>query len=285
MHGIACLLALIIFSGALGGLIFSLESYSTHTIKLPWKKDQLDSGVAGHSLIGVGGGFIAVAAGILIFQMDLEVFNQPWGDDGYTVMPSGGNQLSLISATIYVIALSVLGGYSGLRMISALSNAGVKKLEEKIKGVEDQIESLQQQGDQVVLNQQLFKADILLDNGDLQEAIDILEPHTNLVPNDPSGWLLLGYAYKRVQKLEEAIKAVTKAINLKPDRWLYHNNLACYKSLRGDPATEVVKELRKAVGLAGSNYYFLEGLRTDPDFKNVREHPDFISFLNQFDSP
>jgi tetratricopeptide (TPR) repeat protein len=281
MHGIACLLFLIGVFGGLGGVIYGLQSPSTHTFKWPGAEHTSESGILGHIVIGIGGAFVAVPVAMYILRINLEVFDKYW-----SAIPENGQitGLTLLEATLYAIAISVVGGYSGLRMISALSAASVRKLEEQLKGVQGEIEDLKEKGDQFALNQDLFKADMLLDNDEYDAAISILKPHTETKPDDPSGWLLLGYAYKRTGNLEGAIKAAQIAIKIAPNRWLYHNNLACYLSLSGAPASQVLEVLTRAAELAKGNEKFIRGLTNDPDFDRLRGDLGFTKLISAYAS-
>ncbi len=217
--------------------------------------------------MGIGGSFISIAAGTLFFHLSLDDFNQVWSPD--KPLPV------LAESSIHIIALSILGGYSGLRLIAALSNAGIKKLEQQIQDVKGQLED--QKSDV-----SLTKAKTLLDAEDTEEAIQILEKYTENRPNDPSGWSLLGCAYKRTSppRLIDAINAAEKATQLNPCKWLYLYNLACYKSLYSRPSEEVIKLLETAVKLSPSSEWLIKEIKGEADFSNLKEDPSFINFID-----
>ena len=86
----------------------------------------------------------------------------------------------------------------------------------------------------------MFKGQILFLKGDAlrslesyQEAVPLLVDAVDLAPSNIHAWMALGWCYKRIGRLDEAIDSLERAHEVEPTEPLIDYNLACYYSLKG----------------------------------------------------
>ena len=61
------------------------------------------------------------------------------------------------------------------------------------------------------------KAYKMIDKGQYSKAQKILKNYTKSEPEDPDGWTLLAFAYRKLDKFAESEEYYLKALNLEPD--------------------------------------------------------------------
>tara|TARA_R110001599_G_C12275986_1_gene662382 strand:+ start:846 stop:1922 length:1077 start_codon:yes stop_codon:yes gene_type:complete len=300
IYALWCLVSLIIISGALGGFIYALSAPDSHSFKIPLNDKEYDSGFLGHVIIGIGGAFVAIAAAVLALGLDLTVFEQIWDK---TNKPN-----NLIPTVIYALAVSVVGGYSGLRIISSLSDAMIKKLEHDIVEIKANAESWNEDSKAKINSlsrqlsenyqedkrrekllaesderYQLLNGKFLIREGHPKDGSAALEKYLSKHPEDAKTWCWLGIGRKKAGELDKAIMAINKAIELEPDDWLYIYNLACYKTLKEQKSALVISLLRRSIDLAKddeSRTELMELLKSDSDFESIRGTEEFEEILN-----
>lgn len=86
----------------------------------------------------------------------------------------------------------------------------------------------------------------------------------------------LGGTYYRQGKRDAAIAEWQKAIDINPNLARAHYNLACAYSLKNEKILSI-KSLRKVIALDKST---IEAAKTDSDFENIRESPEFQQLIN-----
>jgi uncharacterized protein (TIGR03067 family) len=104
-----------------------------------------------------------------------------------------------------------------------------------------------------------------------EEALKAFDKAIKLSPKDVAAWNNRGELLLRFGKYDEAIKSLDKATELRPEwaeSWYYR---ACAHSLKGDKA-KAITDLKKALELKPS---LKSRAATDPDFKSLRDNPDF----------
>ncbi|MFT4929795.1 MAG: hypothetical protein ACI8WB_005930 [Phenylobacterium sp.] len=114
-----------VIAGACGGFVHALEDNSTHEIKMPFHGQQVDSGVWGHIFIGICGAIVALAVMAAVFGLKLE-----------NILAQSDAQSEMLKTAFYVAAISIVGGYSGLPIISVVSNAALKKVQRQVEELE-----------------------------------------------------------------------------------------------------------------------------------------------------
>jgi tetratricopeptide (TPR) repeat protein len=106
-----------------------------------------------------------------------------------------------------------------------------------------------------------------------REAVFPLRRCLELIPDDVHVTLALGWCYKRIGKLDDAIAALEHAVGAEPDDAILHYNLACYWSLARN-SSRALQHLAEAFDLNGK---FRLMVVDEPDFDPIRSDPLFQS--------
>lgn len=117
---------------------------------------------------------------------------------------------------------------------------------------------------------------------ELDKAIDMLDEALASDPNYVIAYVEKARALKRKALLRQgperealiksAIDVLEKARALRPDHYPAIYNIACYKALLGAPVEEVLRDLKRAIGL---NPRLKEVARQDPDLERIRQSEEF----------
>lgn len=105
------------------------------------------------------------------------------------------------------------------------------------------------------------------------QSIDAMLKAAEIDPSNVHIHLSLAWCYKRVGRLDLAIRALEEALELEPKRGILHYNLACYWSLANNVGLTLA-HLARAFELDRG---YRKLVRTEPDFDPVRAHPEFVS--------
>jgi len=108
-----------------------------------------------------------------------------------------------------------------------------------------------------------------------EEALPFLRRAIELRPGLVPVYVAIGWCAKRVGRLGEAIAAMEKALEIAPSDGLLHYNLACYLSLAGR-RDEAIHQLREAIRL---DRKFREHARTETDFDPIRGDEEFEGLI------
>jgi tetratricopeptide (TPR) repeat protein len=95
----------------------------------------------------------------------------------------------------------------------------------------------------------------------------------SLPPEQLEAWLGLGWCYKRLGRLGDAITALRTGLEAAPSQPLLLYNLACYHSLAGD-VTAAVDHLTKAISIDDQ---FRDLTGAERDFDPIRSDPRFVA--------
>ncbi len=109
--------------------------------------------------------------------------------------------------------------------------------------------------------------------GSWEEALVPLGRVAEVSPEQLEAWLGLGWCYKRMGRLDEAIAALRSGLEAAPGQPLLLYNLACYHSLAGDVAA-AVDHLTKAISI-DDRFRDLTG--AERDFDPIRSDPRFVA--------
>lgn len=282
LGGLWSLLSIILLGGGLGGFAFSLEDSCSHTVRLPWKGQTVDTGFLGHLLVGISGAFVAIAASIAVLELNV------WPIVGYSIQdlalplftdkatPPEALKL-LVKSMVYTVAVSVVGGYSGLRLISGFSSALLQRVEKELQNVKEDVNKFTKTQKSL----ELAKIHILMENGEFEEAIELLQESLANDPTQAKAWSWLGRAFRKIDKPEEAIDAAKKAIKCDNKDWIYQFNLACYFFTIADGFYDEGKVLLKKAGdfaikNEANRLKFAQQLRADPDLEKLRVEKDSV---------
>ena len=109
--------------------------------------------------------------------------------------------------------------------------------------------------------------------GDLEAAVCPLQRVAEVAPEQLEAWLGLGWCYKRLGRLGDAITALRTGLEAAPSQPLLLYNLACYHSLAGD-VTAAVDHLTKAISIDDQ---FRDLTGEERDFDPIRSDPRFVA--------
>lgn len=104
-----------------------------------------------------------------------------------------------------------------------------------------------------------------------EEALTPLSQAALMAPENVHIWLAIGWCRKRTGRLDLAIEAMERAVEIDPGEALHHYNLACYLSLMGRKRGALV-HLARALKIDPSYRALAPG---EPDFDPLRSDPDF----------
>lgn len=278
---------IVMFTGMLGGLIFALDTSHTHKLTFPWNGDAKDTGWFGHVLIGAGGAVISTAAYVLVARVDLNfivVLDNP--------LPyQSGWSANAINQALYFSAVGILGGYSGLRIISGMSDTMVKKLEKELKAqgtridqqsnktqktekhiIELEFDNKMQQG---ILN--LYSQNYEQSLSDLDLALATYKRNTDAIDRKKVialyGWR--GNTLKRLGRPDAALDSINLSIKLNDaPKPLHYFNKACYTWLSTENLEHTVRALNDAISIAKAASdveYLRKILQDDDDLEKFRK--------------
>jgi tetratricopeptide (TPR) repeat protein len=109
--------------------------------------------------------------------------------------------------------------------------------------------------------------------GNLAAAVVPLQRVAESAPEQLEAWLGLGWCYKRLGRLGDAITALRTGLEAAPSQPLLLYNLACYHSLAGD-VTAAVDHLTKAISIDDQ---FRNLTVAERDFDPIRSDPRFVA--------
>jgi len=119
----------------------------------------------------------------------------------------------------------------------------------------------------------LLEGRALRDMGDWEAAIAPLRRAAESGSDQLEAWLGLGWCYKRLGRLDEAIAALRSGLETAPGQPLLLYNLACYHSLAGN-VSAAVDLLTKAISL---DDHFRDLTGSERDFDPIRDDPRFVA--------
>src|SRR5690348_16569748 len=109
-----------------------------------------------------------------------------------------------------------------------------------------------------------------------EEALLPLERSADLMPDDIHVWLHLGWCYKRTGQLGRAIESLEKALIVDSSEAILHYNLACYWSLARN-RTLALQYLSRALEI---DCNFRDMVGDEHDFDTLRQDADFIALTS-----
>jgi len=110
--------------------------------------------------------------------------------------------------------------------------------------------------------------------------IDFFEGVHRRNPRDPEVVEILATLYSDSGRVDDSLRMDRQLVALQPENATAHYNLACSLALvsRNEDA---LSALRQAVDLG---YQDVRWLREDPDFKELRTHPNFQDIVRELEN-
>ncbi len=119
----------------------------------------------------------------------------------------------------------------------------------------------------------LIEGEALRALGSWEAALGPLGRATESDPARLEAWLGLGWCYKRLDRLDDAIRALESGLTTSPRQPILLYNLACYHSLAGNVAV-AIDHLTRAIAIDGR---FRDLTGAERDFDPIRSDPRFVA--------
>ena len=123
----------------------------------------------------------------------------------------------------------------------------------------------------------VLRAEALRSLGRFTEALPHFRAAVAEHQQSVAGWLGLGWCLKRLDRLTDAIAALTQGVVACADEPILSYNLSCYHSLAGN-VTEAVTFLTRAIA---SDDRFRALTNAERDFDPIRDDPRFVAVIEQ----
>ncbi|WP_284614768.1 TPR end-of-group domain-containing protein [Aquabacterium humicola] len=274
-------IGVVMLFGALGGFVDGLTTDISY--KVSWGSRSFDIGSAGDALVGMTAAIAIFTVASALFP-DLKV--EQFGND--------------MTQLIRVVALGVLSGYAGIRLLNPLTRKiaeqiATDKADAAVRAARTQSVELTinvKDGDRKLIEFDLRKEQLLAAGG-FDEAQRILEQAQQrfkaaLEVDADDAEALMGSAKVARRKAElagqqgrdaaadwtAALRALDAVTSRDPRAARAWYNKACYKALMGKPPAEVVRDAGKAFELLPA---LKERARTDPDFAGLKTQAEFAA--------
>ena len=245
MEDLLLMLVAVILSGCFGGLVFGIQA-NNNSLRMPRSNRRIKIGFLGDILVGAAASIAVFLVAGTLFGIDFSIGNDP-------------NRL------VRVIALGVLSGFAGIRLLSGMSSRLLQQIEE----ISERVEQVEQ-ADRV--GELLRQADFLL-NHSPERALIIYSKALGIDPDNEAARIGLAKAQRRLGRLDDAITTLSEVVRLNPDCERAYYNRACYKNLLDGCSTDdVLADLKRAIELFEpySSYALY-----DKDLESLRENPLF----------
>jgi tetratricopeptide (TPR) repeat protein len=119
----------------------------------------------------------------------------------------------------------------------------------------------------------LIEGEALRALGSWQAALGPLGRAAESDPARLEAWLGLGWCFKRLDRLDDAIRALEAGLAASPRQPILLYNLACYHSLAGNVPL-AIDHLTRAIAIDGR---FRELTGSERDFDPIRSDPRFVA--------
>lgn len=255
---------ILIFSGILGGILFSF--LSDETLEIPHfigNENEIKLGFLGDCLLGIAGSIVAY----LLFSESLL--------PDYT-------ETTQMEFNLKLSALGIIGGFGGKFLLKTalnrLMSANLKALQKEVENVEEDNALFSDVTDQIAFgltDERLTQLKARIKNASPEKkesilarvktirraksgskaheskalaknSIPILEVLCEELPNKPKYQAELGYLYVDAEEWSNAISALTRAIELAPKKGKYYLIRAFAKFQNNKGKEEVFEDLKEA---------------------------------------
>ena len=162
----------------------------------------------------------------------------------------------MISATsrpafFNLIAVAIIGGYLGVRLVDRFAGQLLQQVRGEVRDVKGKVRDVVERVD---VERAIREAERQLEQGLHAQAWQTLKelPEGHVPPRELA-WLrvLRGYALKRLDRIDEALREVDAAIETK-ETYSAGYNRACYLALQSSLSDGVLAEIRSSLDSAES---------------------------------
>ncbi len=296
------LLFWIVGAGAFGGLVDGLIVKHTYKLKIPYlsRKEEGETPRWSHVELGfVGDILVGATASIAVFVVAGGLFNvnlQEFFTAGETY--------------VRVLALGVLSGFAGIRLLRGLSEKMVEEIATKAaketyekKGRLDSEAAINlRMGDRLLgeydgwcasenieneplseenLKEHLKKLDDVLAR--YQLVLQTAPEHEDALRQRSRVFRRMAIAYESAGKSVEAEKSwknamhgLNQVLENNPDSGYTYYMRACYRIKKGEDIDGAIEDFRQALSVSRT---FKEMAERDPDFDSVRANPEFRALM------
>ena len=121
----------------------------------------------------------------------------------------------------------------------------------------------------------IAKAETLFSEGKYEEALNYVEEAIDSDAQSAEAWIHYGNVLTRLQRYSKAIQSFERARQLRPKDATARYNAACVYALQRkvEPALDYLADAIKL------NRNCIIDAEKDPDFQNIRSHPQFVKLL------
>lgn len=193
------LIGLAVLHGAIGGLVFALASPHYHTLRLPLSNKDLETGFFGHIFVGGAAAIVLLAIADPVFDFDLGcklMQNDP------NIEPDCNPKSEQIY--LYVMGLGIIAGYGGLKLISGVSEAMLRDLQQRLARTENETKDFTQHTEkefkEVKANQLASLATDHVTRNNYKEAVEMCDQALSVDPELIRAWGIKGNALKRLNE-------------------------------------------------------------------------------------
>jgi hypothetical protein len=304
--------------GALGGLAFALASSRTHTLHLPFQGKGINTGFLGDMFIGFLSGIVGVVLISILFgssnltyhknikildtsQIQIEcnniikVINEEPSQSRTTETHSEASEetnnqqcdkKNLISNILSIIAVSILSGFYGLKLLSGLSEKLFSDLQNKADNIEKKMENVERiieeadKKEKTLINytkstELIGDARRRMDNKEFSLALDLLNSAAEYHPTARL-YGLMAYCEAELNRPEDALKSTSAALALGDTppgiKSVLFWNRACYNSLLNNNIEQIIDDIKSAQKL---NFNIKDNAQ-DPHLSWAQTQPKFV---------
>ncbi|VTS01369.1 tetratricopeptide tpr_1 repeat-containing protein : TPR repeat protein OS=Nodularia spumigena CCY9414 GN=N9414_11007 PE=4 SV=1: TPR_1 [Gemmata massiliana] len=248
-------------SGGLGGFVAGIKTNSAHSVAIPFMKDRaLNLGFFGDIVIGLTTGIAIMFLGSAML--------------GITDQQIGAN--SKAYDALRLVALGILSGFGGLRILTSLSDSQVT---EKLTAINQKVDRNRK------LGELLREAATLRAQSKYPESYLYYQRALEIDPTSEEAQVCAAVALSYIDEPNHYTDAVRDleviATNRNSARAYY--NLACLKQLSTDKKVqayavdEVIRALRRAIELEPDRYRTFA--TEDNDLKSLWKNQEFIALV------
>jgi tetratricopeptide (TPR) repeat protein len=244
-------LAIILCSGAFGGIVLGIWQSNSFKLRLPFSGKLIEIGF-------IGDGIIGAAASIAIYFVAGSLFNISL------------KNIETIDHVIKLIALGILSGFAGIKVLTGMSNKIIKR----VSSIEERITKVEKNEQ---INELIRHADFLMRTNKLNRSLIVYKKALEFDPESEPALIGLAKVYRRLGKWEDAISILNKVVDKHPQSERAYYNRACYKNLcKKYDKESILSDLKASIKIYPE---FNEYAKDDEDFESINDDTDFLEIV------